>query len=125
MCAGLRVRLIAFVRRDPHVCSSPARKEQQEKNRQNEKKQPSLRCSQKKGIGKEPIGEAGFKGKKENTRQEQKKKCTENVPGLNRAIRQKNNFSGRHAADKAVVGRTAVSLPFLKKLYHNQKHNFQ
>lgn len=52
------------------------------------------------------------------------KKSAENVPGLNRAIRQKNNFSGRHA-DKAVVGRTAVSLPFLKKVYHNQKHNFQ
>lgn len=52
-------------------------------------------------------------------RQEQKKiKCTENVPGLNLAIRQKKNFSGRRA-DKAVVGRTTVSLPFLKKLYHH------
>lgn len=109
--------LIAFVRRDPHVCSSPARKEQQEKKTKWEK-QPSLRCSQKKGIGKEPIGEAGFKGKKENTRQEQKK-CAENVPGLNLAIRQKNNFSARRA-DKAVVGSTTVSLPFLKKLYHNR-----
>lgn len=47
-----------------------------------------------------------------------KKKCTENVPGLNLAIRLKNNFSGRRA-DKAVVGRTTVSLPFLKKLYHH------
>lgn len=55
-------------------------------------------------------------------RQEQKKKCTENVPALNLAIRQKNN-SYRRRADKAVIGKTSVSLPFLKELDHNGKHN--